>query len=130
MKSARSRNDADDAPRPDPTGRAAAGAGFTLIEVLVALSILTISVVVLLRLHVLSIRHVDIARQLARASMLADEKMAEALAAPLREIGEHSETVTMDELGLDMTWTVTVSDADLEELRSVAVTQLLAVSVR
>lgn len=54
--------------------------GFTFIEVMVALAIVSISLLVLLKLHLMSIKMLDKADLTCQAVFLAEEKLAETLA--------------------------------------------------
>jgi type II secretion system protein I len=83
--------------------------GFTFVEVMVALVIVSISLLALLRLHVMSVAMVDKAQVTSRAVFLADAKIAEALAAGFPEEGTRSGAVTED--GLALSWTTHVEDA-------------------
>ncbi len=59
-----------------------AAAGFTLLEVMVAVAVIAIALVPLLRLHLLSLDATMYAQDLTIAVGLAQEKMAEMAAAP------------------------------------------------
>ena len=54
--------------------------GFTLVEVIVALVIVSISLLGLIRLHLISISMADAAEMTSQAVLLAEEKIAETLA--------------------------------------------------
>ena len=54
--------------------------GFTLVEVIVALVIVSISLLGLIRLHLISISMADSAEMTSQAVLLAEEKIAETLA--------------------------------------------------
>jgi general secretion pathway protein I len=63
--------------------------GFTLLEVMVALSVLATALVALLSLHARNIQIVGDDRQIVRATLLAQAAMTEILLAePFPEIGE------------------------------------------
>lgn len=101
---------------------------FTFAEVLIALVIVSIALGTLLKLHLMSIRMADAAQLTTEASLLAEEKMAELLAAgfpqPQRKSGaEHRRSISFN-------WRAEVVDAPpllpdsktLEDLRKVSVT--------
>jgi type II secretion system protein I len=75
---------------------------FTFVEVMVALSIVSISLMALLRLHVISVRMVENAQTISQAVFLADEKIAETLAISSPEEGIRSGTVEKN--GLKLNW--------------------------
>jgi general secretion pathway protein I len=62
--------------------------GFTFLEVLVALAVISISIVALLNSHTLSLRQYLKSQILSRATMLAEEKINEIEARGLLEIDE------------------------------------------
>jgi prepilin-type N-terminal cleavage/methylation domain-containing protein len=62
--------------------------GFTFLEVLVALCVLSISIVALLNCHTISLRNYVYSENISRATMLAEEKINEAEARAITEIGE------------------------------------------
>ncbi|HUS73732.1 MAG TPA: prepilin-type N-terminal cleavage/methylation domain-containing protein [Sedimentisphaerales bacterium] len=82
--------------------------GFTFIEVLVALVIVSISLLALIRLHIISISMTDTAEITSQAVFLANEKIAETLALGYPEEGTNSGTVQKNALGLH--WTTEVAD--------------------
>ena len=73
---------------------------FTFIEVLVALVIVSISLLALIRLHIISISMTDTAQITSQAVFLANEKIAETLAAGYPEEGTNSGTVQRNALAL------------------------------
>jgi general secretion pathway protein I len=84
-------------------------AGFTLIEVVAALAIISIALLALLRLHLLSIRAADKAQVLSQAVFLAQEKIAETLSGGYPPVGTQSGIVETD--GPQLTWRTEVTDA-------------------
>lgn len=98
-------------------------AGFTLIEVLIAVAVLGTALVVLLHCQLVSIRLADRAAQLTRATLLAEAMMAERLAQGYPEAG--TEQGADEDGAVPMSWTVQVAPAELDvpggELRSVQV---------
>jgi type II secretion system protein I len=82
---------------------------FTFVEVMVALVIVSISLLALLRLHVMSVNMMDKAQVTSRAVFLANAKIADALAVGFPEEGTRSGAVTED--GLVLNWTTRVENA-------------------
>ena len=72
--------------------------GFTFVEVIVALAIVSISLLGLIRLHLISIRMVEAAEVTSQAVLLAEEKIAEALALGYPKEGTKSGTVERNAL--------------------------------
>lgn len=105
--------------------RKQAGA-FTFVEVLVALAIASISLLTLLRLHLLSMRMVDRAKITTQAVMLAEEKMAETLAG-YPDLASKSGTVEKN--GLRLNWRAEVADLQLPQLGEAHVTGLCRIVV-
>ena len=100
---------------------------FTFIEVVVALAIVSISMLTLLRLHIISINMVDKAQITSQAVFLADEKIAETLAAGYPEEGTNSGTVEKN--GLTLNWQTKVTNLRLAQLDEVDITGLRKVHV-
>lgn len=88
--------------------------GFTFVEVIVALAIVSISLLVLLRLHIISIRMVEAAETTSQAIFLADEKIAEMLASGYPKVGSYSGTVEKN--GVMLNWQTEVIDLDSSQL--------------
>jgi general secretion pathway protein I len=86
-----------------------AARGFTLMEVVAALAIVSIALLALLRLHLLSMRASDRAQVLSQAVFLAQEKMAETLAGGYPPVGTQSGVVETD--GPQLTWRTEVTEA-------------------
>ena len=82
--------------------------GFTFIEVLIALVIVSISLLALIRLHLISIRMTEAAEITSQAVFLANEKIAETLAPGYPEEGTNSGTVEKNALCLH--WRTEVTD--------------------
>jgi type II secretion system protein I len=107
-------------------GRACKSA-FTFIEVLIALVIVSISLLALIRLHLISINMTETARIKSQAVLLANEKIAETLALGYPEEGTVSGTVEMNALGLHWQTEVTdikphqLNELDIEGLRRILV---------
>ncbi len=100
------------------TGRRARA--FTFVEVIVALAIASISLLTLLKLNLLSIGLVDRAQITTQAVLLANEKIAETLAAGYSEPGRESGTVERN--GTKLTWHARVEDVQLPQLEESHIT--------
>jgi len=100
---------------------------FTFVEVIVALAIASIALLTLLKLHLLSIRLVDRAQITTQAVLLANEKIAETLAAGYPDQGRTSGTVEKN--GLTLKWQAQVVDHQLPQLGQSHVTGLRKVVV-
>ena len=81
---------------------------FTFVEVMIALAVVSISVMALLRLHLISAHMVDKAQIMTQAVFLADEKIAETLAADVPEEGIRSGAVERN--GLKLNWKTRVEN--------------------
>ena len=103
---------------------------FTLIEVLLALAVLSIFLVTLLGLQVVSIRLADTAQRVTRASLIAQARMAEALAATDLATGTASGTMTDERQDISWRWERTIADVRPAELETAEVKGLRAVTVR
>jgi len=103
---------------------------FTLVEVLIALSVIAIALVALLHLQVISIRLFDRADRLTRATLLADLKMAEVLSAGYPELGTESGAFDEEDEPREFNWQTTVTDVELEQLEDAGVTGLRRVHVQ
>lgn len=79
-----------------------------------ALAIVSISLLVLLRLHIISIRMVEAAETTSQAIFLADEKIAEMLASGYPKVGYYSGTVEKN--GVMLNWQTEVIDLDSSQL--------------
>ena len=100
---------------------------FTFVEVIVALVIASVALLSLLRLHLLSIKLVDKAQITTQAVLLANEKIAETLAAGYPDQGQKSGAVEKN--GLTLNWRTKVVDLQLPELDQQRVTGLRKVTV-
>lgn len=100
---------------------------FTFIEVLIALVIVSISLLALIRMHLTSINMTEAAQIKSQAVLLANEKIAETLALGYPEEGTKSGTKEMN--ALDLHWQTEVTDItpyklnefDIEGLRRILV---------
>jgi prepilin-type N-terminal cleavage/methylation domain-containing protein len=100
---------------------------FTFIEVLIALVIVSISLLALIRLHLISIRMTEAAGITSQAVLLANEKISETLAAGFPEEGTDSGSVELNALCLNWRTEVTniepyhLGDMDIAGLRRILV---------
>jgi len=106
---------------PKPTG------AFTFVEALVALVIVSISLLALLRLHLISINMAETARTTSQAILLANEKIAETLALGYPQAGTYSGTV--DKNFLCLHWKTEVTDLQLPQPDEPDITGLRKISV-
>ncbi len=86
--------------------------GFTLLEVMIALAILSLVAVAFLRAQAASVRLVDESSQISLATLLAREKMAEMESLGFAEIGKES-----GKWGEGKDWTGRKGDAPLPGFR-------------
>ena len=100
---------------------------FTFVEVVVALTIVSISLLTLLRLHIISITMVDKAQITTQAVLLANEKIAETVAAGYPKEGTDSGTAEKN--GLMLNWQTEVRDLRLPQLDKVQITGLRKILV-
>lgn len=89
---------------------------FTLVEVIIALAIASISLLTLLKLHLLSIRLLDRAQITTQAVLLANEKIAETLATGYPDQGRKAGTVEKN--GLTLNWRTEVADLQLPQMEA------------
>lgn len=99
---------------------------FTLVEVVVAIAFMAVAVVGLIRLQLVSIKAADHARLLSRATLAADAKMAETLAADYPEPG----TATGSIAEPPMQWQVTVAEECAPETGTLGLKGQRTVEVR
>ncbi len=85
--------------------------GFTLIESVAALAVASIALLALLQLQLLSMRTADKAQVVTQATLLAQEKLAEAISNGYPSVGVQSGT--METRGELLTWRTEVTDARL-----------------
>lgn len=100
---------------------------FTFIEVIVALVIVSISLLTLLKLHLVSIRMVDKAEITSQAVFLANAKIAEAHACGYPDVGTNYGTVEKNNLTLH--WQTEVTDLHLPQLEQAQIGGLRKVLV-
>lgn len=100
---------------------------FTFIEVIVALTIVSISLLALFRLHLTSIRITETAEITSQAVFLADEKMTEKLA--LGYPKEETDSGTVEKNGLSLHWRTDVTNLRSPQLDEANITGLRKVLV-
>lgn len=100
---------------------------FTFVEVIIALAIVSISLLALIRLHIISIRMTEKAEIMSQAVFLADEKIAEILACGYPKEGTDSGTLKKN--GLALNWQTQVTDSQFPKLKDAGITALRKVSV-
>ncbi len=93
--------------------------GFTFMEILVALCIVLIALVPLIHLHVISIHMIDSGSRMAKATLVANDRLAEILARDIPELGKSSGRVEEETRGIVYRWTSTVTDTPVPQLESV-----------
>jgi type II secretion system protein I len=101
--------------------------GFTLIEVIIALVVVSISLLGLIRLHLISINMAGAAEVTSQAVLLAEEKIAETLASGYPEEGIKSGEVEKNAQVLH--WRTEVSDLQPSKLTEAEITGLRRISV-
>jgi len=100
---------------------------FTLIEVLVALAVVSIAIVALLGLQLISINLTQRAGIGVQAALLAEEKMEESLAGGYSQIGPGSGSVRRG--NFDLRWQTTVAAPRLPQLQHSEINELREVAV-
>jgi prepilin-type N-terminal cleavage/methylation domain-containing protein len=100
---------------------------FTFVEVIVALTIVSISLLVLFRLHLISIKMTETAEVSSQAVFLAGEKMAEKLALGYPQ--EESDSGTVEKNGLPLHWQTEITNLQLPLLDQANITGLRKVLV-
>ena len=107
--------------------RVTPASGFTFIEVLIALTVVSIALLALLRFCLLSIKIADKAQITSQAVFLAEEKISQTLAAGYPKKGADSGTVQNN--GVLFDWQVEVAEAHLPGLDKPHVEGLRKISV-
>gem|GEM_PF-2274094 len=102
---------------------------FTLVEVLLALSIVVIGLVPLLHLLVKSISIVDSAQCLSQATLIGRAKLAEAVSTACTEISTDKGRVESEDNNLLFEWTVSGADEPSRELEEMNLSGLRRVNV-
>ena len=92
--------------------------GFTFLEILIALCVVLIALVPLIHLHVASIRMIDSSSHMAKAALLANDRLAEILAQEAPDLGKSGGRVEDANDGTVYRWTAVVTDARPPEAES------------
>ncbi len=90
--------------------------GFTLLEVMVALSIISIALITLLGTHLMSLNLAQKHKEQTFASLLARQKMEEILTIPFDSLS--SDSGDFGPAHPDYEWELEVEDADIENLKT------------
>ena len=101
--------------------------GFTFIEVVMALAIVSIALVALLRLHLVSIRMADTSNVRSQALMLAREKIEEQLAIGFPQTSTNTGIEHIN--SLELKWRTEVTDAELPAINGIRINDLRKISV-
>ncbi|MHC4213057.1 MAG: type IV pilus modification PilV family protein [Planctomycetota bacterium] len=101
--------------------------GFTFIEVVMALAIVSIALVALLRLHLVSIRMADTSNVRSQALMLAREKIEEQLATGFPQTSTNTGIEHIN--SLDLKWSTEVTDAEPPTINGIRINDLRKISV-
>jgi prepilin-type N-terminal cleavage/methylation domain-containing protein len=100
---------------------------FTLVEVIIALVVVSISLLGLIRLHLISISMAEVAEVTSQAVLLAEEKIAETLALGYPEEGIKSGEIEKNTQILH--WRTEVADLQSPELIATEITGLRRIFV-
>jgi prepilin-type N-terminal cleavage/methylation domain-containing protein len=101
--------------------------GFTFIEVIIALVVVSISLLGLIKLHLVSIRMAGAAEVTSQAVLLAQEKIAEILAMGYPQEG--IKTGRTERNNQIMSWRTEVKDLRSSKLRDAKITGLRSINV-
>ncbi len=101
--------------------------GFTLVEVIIALVVVSISLLGLIRLHLISISMAGAAEVTSQAVLLAEEKIAETLASGYPEEGIKSGEIEKNAQVLH--WRTEVADLQSSDLTEAEITGLRRICV-
>ncbi|MCP4263297.1 MAG: prepilin-type N-terminal cleavage/methylation domain-containing protein [Planctomycetes bacterium] len=101
--------------------------GFTLVEVIIALVVVSISLLGLIRLHLISISMAEVAEVTSQAVLLAEEKIAETLASGYPEKGIKSGEIEKNAQILH--WRTEVADLQSSKLTNAEITGLRRICV-
>ncbi|MCU0913266.1 MAG: type II secretion system protein [Planctomycetes bacterium] len=103
--------------------------GFTLLEILIALCVVLLALVPLIHLHVISIRTVDSSFHRVRATVLAQNRLAEIVAQEVPELGTTGGRIEDANDGMVYRWQAVVTEARPPETESVSLIGLRGVHV-
>ncbi len=100
---------------------------FTFVEVIVALAVVSISLLALLRLHMISVTMADAAETTSQGIFLAEGKISEVLALGYPEVGTNSGSAEKN--NLRFYWQSEVADLGLQQVDEADITGLRKISV-
>jgi type II secretion system protein I len=100
---------------------------FTFVEVIIALAIISISLLSLIRLHMINLKMNDSAEITSQAAFLAQEKLAEISASPLPAQG--SDRGTVERYALTFDWHTEVENLNSPQLDKEQVSGLKKISI-
>lgn len=100
---------------------------FTFVEVIVALTIVSISLLALIRLHIISITMTEAAEITSQAVSLAEEKITEILATGYPK--EETNSGTVEKNALTLHWQSEITDLRLTQLEQADITGLRRILV-
>ncbi|MCK4913164.1 MAG: prepilin-type N-terminal cleavage/methylation domain-containing protein [Planctomycetes bacterium] len=100
---------------------------FTFVEVIIALAIVSVSLLGLIKLHITNINMTETAEITSRAVLLAEEKIAETLATSYPNQGTNQGSVQKNALRFN--WQTEVKDLQLPKLDQADICGLRTVSV-
>lgn len=100
---------------------------FTFVEVVIALAIVSISLLSLIKLHIVNINMTDSAEMISQANFLAQEKIAEVLAAGIQIQGDNRGTFESNSLLFN--WHTEIKDIYSPQLDSEKISGLKKISV-
>lgn len=109
------------------TGRGPSG--FTFLEILIALCVVLIALVPLIRLHVTSMRMIDAGAHRARATLLANDRLAEMMTLEKLDVGKANGRVEDANDGTVYCWTAEVTEAHPSEVETLPLPGLRQVHV-
>ena len=101
--------------------------GFTFIEVIIALVVVSISLLGLIKLHLISITMASAAELTSQAVLLAQEKIAETLALGYPEKGITTGRIEKNNQVLN--WRMEVRDLQVSKLKKAKITRLRNINV-
>lgn len=101
--------------------------GFTFVEVIIALIVVSISLLGLIKLHLVSISMTEVAEATSQAALLAQQKIAETLA-----LGYPREGITFGRIEKNnriLNWQTKVKDLQSSKLKEAKITGIRSISV-
>ena len=107
--------------------RKASARAFTFVEVIIALAIVSISLLGLIRLHIININMIESAEITSQATLLAQEKITETFAASYPNQGSNRGTVQKNTLCFN--WQTEVTDLHLPQFDQADICGLRKISV-